>query len=33
MDLKFYLSQLSPQYYGDLTVDDTPGGWDSTRPN
>ena len=26
MDLKFYLSQLSPQYYGDLTVDDTAGG-------
>lgn len=26
MDLKFFLMFLSPQDYGDLTVDDTPGG-------
>lgn len=26
MDLKFYLTQLSPIYYGDLTVDGTVGG-------
>lgn len=26
MNLKFYLSQLTPIYYGDLTVDATEGG-------